>query len=486
MNIEKLTERDEAFIERTQSCLDNTSLVEFMQEDGIKELYEHIFSESGFGELIANSRPTYYRKDSALASGYAAADTDPVIVYLKPEINHEADLIDYTGLNKQFFLSQVAQDQIIPVRARGDEYRENEFYQSFFEDWRHHEEIGDRFPIFANPVEETIKSDVSSDKYWKSKAKEVANTFELAGESVQPTPELPSRPATKYLAERLIFLRAVNQESIIELIEGLLYEYKDSLSALNEPSQQYLDNAARAAFYGSMLYSAPIFKSMGSAITMSPTDYANAVDWLNTIVEERRERGALERSFISNLIEITAPVSSSLLNIDQKAKTRLTVPERGKLSQSGFNKLNNSEDVYETLEDTTELQHSHTDKMIEALSEGSFSGLSDSYDELRECRHNLHETKLEEVTAAKDWLQTRINYVSEVVGHLPRTPVDGGPAEFITNRLLSDTTWEFFDVVLEAYRNKDIQKFVDQQPTMAMKGRVWESSYEWAESPTIY
>lgn len=485
MDVEKLAERDDKRLENARSLLDGSSLTEFMRGDDVKGLYEDIYADSGFGELIAATRPTYYRKDSALAAGYVTADADPVIVFLKPSLSHEGEFIDYTGMNTQFFLTQVAHDQVIPVRARAEKYAENPFYESLFDDWSHHPNLSGRYPLFANPVEEVLDQDVTTRDYWKPKAKELVDRFNLVGETVQPTDELPERVATRYLAERLTYLRAVKQDTVADLVRGLLQQYKDATTSDTNP-QTYLDDAAAAAFFGSMIYSSPVFRSMGSAITLSRSDYANAVRWLNRMVRARRETDRLTRSLIKSLIEITAPISSSLLNLDDRARAKLAVPEKGRLTPSSFDRMTNSETVYQTLEETTELQHRHSDKLGEALSSGTFDSLSDSFAELREVRANLQEVKVEEVTAAKDWIRTPINYASEIVGHLPSTGVGGGPAEAVIDLLTTDVTYDFFDAVIKAYQERDIQKFLDEKPAMAMRGRIWESDYRWAEQEQLF
>jgi len=486
MDIEELAERDKSHIDQAQSRLDSSSLTDFMRGNGVKRLYEEIYADSGFGDLLADTRPTYYRKDSALASGYVAADTDPVIVFLKPSISHEGDLIDYTGMNSQHFLSQVANEQVIPVRAKARKYADNDFYRSFFDDWRHHPELSGRWPVFANPVEEALETDLVARDYWKPRAKELVDRYDLVGETVRPTPELPERVATKYLAERLTYLHAVGQDAIVDLVRGLLQRYQESLSSTGDRSQQHLNDAAMAAFFGSMIYSSPAFRSMGSTITMSRSDYANAVRWLNQIVDARRRQGSLERSLVGSLIEITAPISGSLLNLDDKARARLTVPENGRLNPASFEQMTNSETAYQSLAELTEVQHRHSDDLEDALSSGSFDSLSDSFEELREVRQNLREVKLEEVTAATDWLRTPINYASEIVGHLPTSLPTGGPAEMVTDLLTTDVTYDFFDAVIHAYQQKEIQRFVDEEPAMAMRGQIWESNYRWADRERLF
>jgi hypothetical protein len=485
MDIETLAERDDEHVERARRLLDGPSLTDFIADDEVKGLYESIYADSGFGDVIAETRPTYYRKDSALAAGYAAADTDPVIVFLKPSITHESDLIDYTGMNTQFFLTQVAEGQIIPVRAKAEKYDDNPFYRSFFDDWRHHPELSGRYPVFANAVEEVLDRDFNEADFWKPKAKELAERFDLVGEMVQPTEELPERVATKYLAERLVYLRAVNQDTVADLVRGLLQRYHEARSGSAE-ARQYLEDAATAAFFGSMLYASPVFRSMGSSITLSRSDYANAVRWLNQVVETRRQRSRLTREFVGSLVEITAPISSSLLNLDDKARSRLTVPENGRLHPSAFDGLSNNETVARTLEETTSLQHRHADDLEAAMTSGSFDRLADSYEELREVRTNLRETKLEEVGAAKEWLRTPINYASEIVGHLPLSPVGGDPGEAVLNVLTSNQTYDFFDAVVRAYRQEEIQEFVERKPAMTMRGRVWESDYRWADRERLF
>lgn len=362
---------------------------------------------------------------------------------------------------------------------------DNQFYESLFDDWSHHPDLSGRYPLFANPIEEVLDRDVTTRDYWKPKAKELVDRFDLVGETVQPTDELPERVATRYLAERLTYLRAVKQDAVADLIRGLLQRYKDATTTDTNP-QVHLDDAATAAFFGSMIYSSPVFRSMGSAITLSRSDYANAVRWLNRMVRARRKKDRLTRSLVRSLIEITAPISSSLLNLDDRARAKLTVPENGRLTPSSFDRVTNSETVYQTLEETTELQHRHSDNLGEALSSGTFDSLSDSFVELREVRTNLREVKLEEVTAAKDWIRTPINYASEIVGHLPSTGVGGGPAEAVIDLLTTDVTYNFFDAVIKAYKERDIQKFVNGKPAMTMRGRVWESDYRWAEQEQLF
>jgi hypothetical protein len=455
-----------------------------MRGDDVKRLYEEIYADSGFGELIATTRPTYYRKDSALAAGYVTTDADPVIVFLKPSLSHEGEFIDYTGMNTQFFLTQVASDQVIPVRAKAEKYVNNQFYESLFDDWSHHPDLSGRYPLFANPIKEVLDEDVTTRDYWKPKTKELVDRFDLVGETVQPTDELSERVATRYLAERLTYFRAVKQDAVADLIYGLLQRYKDATTS--DTKQVYLDDAATAAFFGSMIYSSPVFRSMGSAITLSHSDYANAVRWLNRVVHARRENDRLTRDLVGSLIEITAPISSSLLDLDDRARAKLTVPENGRLTPSSFNRVTNNETVYQTLEETTELQHRHSDNLEEALSSGTFDSLSDSFAELREVRTNLRDVKLEEVTAAKDWIRSPINHASGIVGHLPSTGVGGGPAEAVFDLLTTDVTYDFFDAVIKTCQKRDIRRFPKENPEMTMRGRVWEADYRWAEQEQLF
>jgi len=489
MDIETLAEQDAECIERARTYLSGPSLVDFLRDEDVKELYELIYATSGFGDLIADHRPTYYRKDSALAAGYAAVDTDPVIVFLKPSITSENDLIEYTGMNTQFFLSQVAADRIIPIRAKAEKYRGKPFYESFFEEWRHHPELDGRYPIFGNAVEEVLDRDFNDRDFWRPKAKELAHEFDLVGETVRPTSELPERVATKYLAERLVYLRAVGQDTLADAIRRQLRQYERSLSG-SKNSLLLLEDAAAMAFFSSMIYASPVFRSMGSTITMSRSDYANAVEWLNNAVEERRRRGRFEgeggMQSIKSFIQLTAPVSKSILDRGDEGSTRITVPRGGQLQASNFRRMSNNETVAQTIEQTTEVQHRHSDELEAALLSGSFGSLSDSFEELREVRKNLRKTKMEEITSATDWLRTPINYASEVVGHLPTTPVPDDPANFVLNSLTSSETYDFFDAVLEMYQQKQLESFVEETPEMAMKGRVWESGYRWAERERVF
>lgn len=489
MDVEALAEQDAECIERARTHLTGPSLVDFLRDEDIKQLYELIYATSGFGDLIADHRPTYYRKDSALAAGYAAVDADPVIVFLKPSIASEDDLIEYTGMNTQFLLSQVAEDRIIPIRAKAEKYRGKSFYESFFDEWRHHPELDGRYPIFGNAVEEVLDREFNDRDFWRPKAKELARDFDLVGETVRPTSDLPERVASKYLAERLVYLRAVGQDALVESIRRQLRRYERSLSG-SKNSQLVLEDAATMAFFSSMLYSSPVFRSMGSAITMSRSDYANAVEWLNGVVEERRRRGWFEGEggieSLKGFMRLTAPISKSVLDRDEDGSTRITVPRGGRLQASNFRRISNNETVAQTIERTTEVQHRHADELEAALLSGSFGSLSDSFEELREVRTNLRETKMEEITTATEWLRTPINYASEVVGHLPSTPVPDDPAKFVLNCLTSSETYDFFDAVLEMYQRKQLESFVEETPEMAMKGRVWESGYRWAERERVF
>lgn len=489
MDVEMLAEHDSEYIERARTQLSGPSLVDFMRDQDVKELYELIYADSGFGDLIADHRPTYYRKDSALAAGYAAVDTDPLLVFLKPSITSEDDLIEYTGMNTQFFLSQVAGDQVIPVRAKAEKYREKPFYESFFAEWRHHPELDGRYPIFGNAVEEVLDREFTDRDFWRPKAQELVREFDLVGETVRPTSELPERVATKYLAERLVYLRAVGQDALADSIRRQLRRYERSLDGTAN-SQLLLEDAAAMAFFSSMIYSAPVFRSMGSAITMSRSDYANAVEWLNSAVENRRRHGRFEgeggMQLLKSFIQLTSPISSSILNVGDDESARITVPHRGRLQSSNFDRMTNNETLLQSVERTTDVQHEHTEELESALVSGSFDSLSDSFDELREVRKNLRETKMEEIKSATDWLRTPINYASEVVGHLPSTPVPDDPAKFVLNCLTSPETYDFFDAVVEMYQQKRLESFVEKTPEMAMKGRVWESGYQWAERERLF
>ncbi|MBB6645910.1 hypothetical protein [Halobellus ruber] len=458
MDVEQLEEDDRQQKETARSFVeDRSDLTDLVTEGGLKGVYASIYGDTRWGGYIAESSPTYYRKDAAYASDYAAKDTQPVIVFLLPSISDEEGFREYTGMGREYFLEQVNERTVIPIRAGADVYRSNEFYETMFDRW---DEVADGAhpPLYANALEDAV---AFQGKFWKSRAHDLVaddNYPRMLGESVRPDPDLDPRPATRYLAERLEYLDVAGRDIVVDAIELLLDEYQET------GEKPYLETAATVAFYAHEIFTAPIFYTMGSTVTFSRADYVESVEFINRVYEERENTPRVVRA----LARLSIPVSKMLLKRQQDARTLLPSPEEP-LSREEFHDLRHRERLADELETATEYERQFEESLTAAQLDGDIADLGDDFTELREIRQNALKTKLEEMTAINDWIETPVNFCAKVTAALPTTPITG-----VSDLVTSNETWEFVDAVNELIRTGRMKELYEGAETVQLQGQVWE------------
>jgi len=444
-----LKTQDEEKIENVKQVLENKEYFKKIARlGGLKTFYaQHIYPE--YEDLIIKKEPTYYRKGSGLARDYAYRSSNPVIVFLKPNITEERELFRYTGMESDLFLTQVENNEIIPTRGLWKEYEGNDFYKNFFDKWDTNDNLDKKPPVFANVTE----SFLSGEDFWKAEANELEKKFPfLIGMKVKPVPELESHDAVRFFAERICYLELIGMNDFAGDVKNLLKEFKLTKKSDN------LKNAIMIIFYGHQIFSVKSFYSFGSTVTFSNTDYFTATEKIEEIWKKRDERKKLGHT----LIRMYMPLSSYISNV--KKNLEFLIPK--KTTKSEDEKV--YENFYEIISDYREEATSAENQCNNDLQDFPQKGI-DSLDvsriKLVECVEGYRESLIDSIAVPHKWLNTGFE-IGSTISIEPSTSL----SDLILNP-------DIFSAINELFKKNRQWKYLSENilPSTGTKISVWET-----------
>jgi hypothetical protein len=386
-----------------------------VKKDQLKDFYGGIVYPE-YKDLFVEKEPTYYRKDSSLARDYAYRNANPVIIILDTRIQEEKDFRDYTGMTSDFFLKQVENDEIIPLRFLSNAYEGNTFYEDFFEKWGRR--LEKKPPVYANAVESVLTGE-SEREFWEDKENELEDRFKfLKGKKIQPTPELSSKDCIEYFAQRLTWLELIGREDIVKEVEFLLYEYgkKRDEIILNE-------EAGLLAFHGHQIFSVKAFYSLGSCVTFSLKDYDRATKTIKRLLKKREERGSL----VNALVQMYIPLSYFISNVKKALVFGIPKAEGKKEEEQAYDRFKKSEEIDDARNDTTIVENQHMLDLKNVQKRGGVEiGIVDeSRGKLAEEHEKLYDSSREIIEAPHGFLKTGFDIGSTITVNIPPTSIKG-------------------------------------------------------------
>lgn len=443
-----LKTQDEEKIEKVNQVLkDNEHFKKIARVGKLKTFYaRHIYPE--YGELIVKKEPTYYRKGSGLARDYAYRSSNPVIVFLKPNIKKEREFYSYTGMESDLFLTMIENNEIIPTRGFWKEYEGNEFYENLFYKWDNNDKLDKKPPVFANVIEFFL----GGEDFWKSTADELKKKIPcLVGMTVKPVPELDSYDAVRFFAERIRYLELIGMNDFAGDIYNLLNEFK-----LTKKSN-YLKNAIMLLFYGHQIFSAKSFYSFGSTVTFSNTDYITASKKIEELWKKREERQKLGNT----LIRMYIPLSSYVSNI--KKSLEFLIPKKTTISEDEKIYENFYEKTLDYREEAT-LAENQCNNDLQDLPQKGIDSLDASRIKLVECVEGYRTSLIDNVAVPHNWLNTGFE-IGSTISIEPATSL----SDFILNP-------DIFSAINQLLKTKRELKYLSENilPSTGTKISVWE------------
>jgi|APHM01.1.fsa_nt_gi hypothetical protein len=129
MDIEYLADRNrKSVMDARQVIKKHNGFDTITSEGAVKKIYASIHDNRGFADLLKQSEPTYYRRDTAKARDYIWYDYNPTIVFMPHWESSETGFKEYTGLDIDSFFTQVQNGSLIPVFGKAENY-DNDLFQ---------------------------------------------------------------------------------------------------------------------------------------------------------------------------------------------------------------------------------------------------------------------------------------------------------------------------------------------------------------------
>lgn len=425
MDVECLAEQNEEAVTAAQTALNRHGGLGPVVSDGtLIELFGEVHDGRGFTDLFSSYEPTYYRQDTALARDYVWFDRNPVIVFMPFWKESEEGFEEYTGLSLDGFFTQVREGYLIPVFGAAEEYEENPLFERLFAEWD--ERLDGKEPLFANALEravlrnddiaqEQIEGEMSGTKFWRGEANYLVSEYPgLADvDIVTPTEELKQRNPLRFFAERRFMLRTAGFETVTALLDELLERFKRA-SGPSE-AQGFLEDAALFAFFVHMVYSGPIYYSMGGGNTYSFDDYVSGIRFAEELREQRKEQHIGVRA----AEQLFSPLSRHLSTRTDPLVVRM--PER----EGAREKFIDSSGVPVEREKMTDVK-TQVQNSIAGWQRGDTdrSEVRAQRNELHECLQNYISEVEREIRAPNDAVDIAFEVSGRTLSHLPTEPVD--------------------------------------------------------------
>lgn len=450
-----LKEIEEKEIDDVRRLLrDPTDFRELLIKGELKDFYGwRVYPE--YKDLFVHKEPTYYRKGSSLARNYTYRGVNPVIVYLIPNAYSEEDFRNYTGMTTDFFLKQVENNEIIPMRGLSKGYEGNSFYENFFEKWGKH--LGEKPPVFANAVEFALTEERGEIKdFWESKTNELEEDFpSLKGKKIQPAPELSPKDCIRFFAERFGWLELIGMEDFVSDVKFLLHEYN------KKGDEEILNNAGIITFHGHQIFSVKAFYSKGSTVTFSIEDYKRATEMIRRLWKKREERGRL----VNVLMRMSIPLSYYISEVKKVLTVAIPKTETKEEEEEVYRKFKKNEKVSDARNEATLMENQHMLDLKNVQKHGGIEigALDDSRREFVECVDKYRDTLMETKMAPHDWAKT----VFEIGSTIAPIPMS------IKDLITSPDIWS---AINELIRTGRIKEYFEKTilPSIGAQISVWE------------
>lgn len=431
-----------------------TDFRELVRKGELKEFYGWRVYPA-YKDLFVDKEPTYYRKGSSLARNYAYRNANPVIVYLIPNAYSEKDFRNYTGMTTDFFLKQVENNEIIPMRGLSKDYEGNSFYENFFEKWGKH--LGEKPPVFANAVEFALTEERGEIKdFWESKANELEEDFSsLKGKKIQPAPELSPKDCIRFFAERFGWLELIGMEDFVRDVKSLLHEYN------KKGDEELLNNAGIITFHGHQIFSVKAFYSKGSTVTFSIEDYKRATETIRRLWKRREERGRL----VNVLTQMSIPLSYYISEVKKVLTFAIPKTETKWEEEQVYHKFKKNEDVFEARNEETIMENQHMADLKNVQKHGGIEigAFDDSRRELGEIVGVYMDSLMETKMAPHDWAKTVFEIGSTIA------PIPMSIKELIPSP-------DILSAINELIRTGKIKEYFEKTilPSIGAQISVWE------------
>lgn len=425
MDVEYLAERNEAAVQRARRELRRAGGLGSIVGDGsLIDTYGEIHEGRGFTTHFTDYEPTYYRRDTALARDYAWFDRNPVIVFMPFWAETEAAFEEYTGLDLDGFAVQVREGYLIPVFGPADEYAGNPLFERLLSSWD--ERLAGKDPLFANALERAVLRDdpianehlettVGDVPFWRGEANYLAATYPDLEEAtvVQPTAGLKEHNPLRFFAERRFMLRTAGFTTITGLLDELLERFDRSADA--ERAAGFLDDAVMFAFFSHMVYSGPIYYSMGGGNTYSIDDYVSGLTFASGLLERRRGRNmgvrAAERLFTPLSRHLTDTSEPLAVRIPEAEGAREALLGRPGIASEGEQATSMKRQLQETI---VEWRRGNVDR----------AEVRADRNELHECLQAYVSEVEREIRAPHDAVDVLFEVSGRALSHLPTEPMD--------------------------------------------------------------
>lgn len=399
-----------------------------ISEGIIKETYGEVHSGRGFTDFFVEYEPTYYRRDTALARDYVWYDRNPVIVFMPHWKESEAGFEKYTGLGLQAFVTQVREGYVIPTFGHAEEYEDNPFFQRLFDEWER--ELPDKDPLFANALEKALmleddvvqeqlggisEEEVAEVEFWKAEAEYLCEEYDglREVEEVKPTEALKQRDPVRFFAERRFMLRTAGYDRIVSLLDSFLDEFDRATESV--AAREFLQDAVTFTFFAHMVYSAPIYYSMGGGNTHSKDDHEAGLRFITGLKQQRQDR-----SFALRAAErIFTPISTYLVSRDEPLSLRMPTSEGAREQLLGDNDVRTEREKFtaqkaELQESLVRWQYGESDR----------SEVRDDANELYEGIESYVGEIEREIGAPNEVADVVFDVGARALSHMPTEPLD--------------------------------------------------------------
>lgn len=327
--------------------------------------YEKTYGKSSIDNL-KNPYVGYYRMDAAYASQYQDRSTNPVIVYLKPQIRDKVAFYSYYGTDVDTFLDEVNKGYIIPTIGQSNLYP-SEHWDDFFKRWE--TKLGnDVFPTYSNLIEKIYARDtgVPENDLWKSyevnlkKAlpdlDEIKVDFDrISTDTGMGQNRLLPQNATDYYRERLGRLSMLECK---ELSDCLLELMKKANVNDRIKHREYM-NLARDFTYSTFhIYGSSIFYAKGGPVNAAPVD----IDIWKSAFEGVIANSKNKNDRLSSIASVINEFSSHALGVQE---SKLPFAQRQAKSKQEFNDgyyAMNKDDIVDVRKEKTRLENDIIEK----------------------------------------------------------------------------------------------------------------------------
>lgn len=336
--------------------------------------YEKTYGKASVDNL-KNPYVGYYRMDAAYASQYQDRSTNPVIVYLKPQIRDKVAFYSYYGTDVDTFLDEVSRGYIIPTIGQSDLYP-CELWDDFFRRWE--TELGkDIFPTYSNLIEKIYARDtgVPESDIWKpfeAKLKkalpdldEIKVDFDkISTDTGTGQNRLIPQNATDYYRERL---GRLNMLECKELSDCLLEIMKRANVNDRIKHREYMKLARDFTYSTFHIYGSSIFYAKAGPFNATPVD----IDIWKSAFEGVIANNKNKKDRLSSIVSAIDEFSSHALGVqDSRLPFAYRQAKSKKEYDDGYYAMN-QDDIVDIRKEKTKIENEIIDKTSSEHGAGS-------------------------------------------------------------------------------------------------------------------